>query len=97
MNTANLQIEGLLLAVAALTETLRAKGLIDTDELAAALDAAEAGATAAGRSGELSPANRDAVAFPIRFLRQAAAREPGSGPAGFSEIAARVGQAKPGA
>ena len=69
MNTANLQLEGLLLAVAALCGELKRKGVLDGAEIASALDRAEQGASA--RVSELSDANVEAIHFPMRFLRQA--------------------------
>ncbi|HWK13265.1 MAG TPA: hypothetical protein VNS02_02635 [Rhizobiaceae bacterium] len=70
MNTANLQLEGLCLAIAAINRKLVAKGLLTQDEIDAALHGAETAAMADERFAEqLSPANRDAVCFPIRILR----------------------------
>jgi hypothetical protein len=94
MNTANLQLEGLLVALAALLDALQRKGLLTREELDAALSEAEAAAAAdPRRPQEVSAANRDAVCFPIRFLRLAAAGSGGS--RGFTDIAALVGQTKP--
>ena len=67
MNTANLQLEGLYLAIASINDLLVAKGMVKADELDLALRRAEANATAEERmEEEMSPANRDAICFPIR-------------------------------
>jgi len=90
MNTANLQLEGFLLAVASVTRALVKKGVIETAEIDAALAEAEA-ATDRSPSSSLSAANRDAVRFPIRFLRRAnEAAEEGQT---FAELARAVGAA----
>jgi len=72
MNTANLQLEGLLLAMAALHHQLVEKGVLTREEIDRTLATCESNATGSDRSAEdLSPANRDAIAFPIRLLRVA--------------------------
>ncbi|WP_187969396.1 hypothetical protein [Aquibium microcysteis] len=87
MNTANLQLEGLLLAVSAIAEALKDKHLLSEAEIDAALGRAEAVAGSdPGRSDLVSPANVAAVLFPIRFLREAN----GSSGASFSRLAAQV-------
>jgi len=95
MNTANLQLEGLYLAVAAINQALVRKGVLATEDIDRALRVAEATATAEERMVEdLSPANRDAVVFPIRFLLAAnnSASEDGTAP--FSELARLIGETK---
>jgi hypothetical protein len=69
MNTANLQIEGLLVAMARLCRVLQDRGAITRDALDTALSEAEVSA-AAGRD-ELGHPQREALRFPARFLRQA--------------------------
>ncbi len=90
MNTANLQLEGLLLAVSGIADALKRKGILSQAEIDAALGEAETVAAAdPGRSGQMSPANVAAVLFPIRFLREANGlgdAEVGS----FSRLAAQV-------
>ena len=72
MNVANLQIEGLLMAVAAINNLLVHKGMLTVDEIDLALHKAEADITSDERVFEdMSPANRDAVCFPLRLLRTA--------------------------
>jgi hypothetical protein len=91
MNTANLQLEGLLLGLASLVELLERKGIASRDELDATLAAAEGNASRdPGRPTELSAANVDAICFPIRFLR-AALREPDRDKT-FAQVATAVGQ-----
>jgi hypothetical protein len=93
MNVANLQLEGLLMAVASINSILVRKGLLTTDEVDDALRRAEAGLTGEERLyQDMSPANRDAVCFPIRLL-QLANRSPAAA-ASFSDLARLVGQTK---
>ncbi|HEV7291491.1 MAG TPA: hypothetical protein VGN79_04145 [Devosia sp.] len=92
MNTANLQLEGLLLAIASINRALVDKGILSQDELDHALATCESSATGSDRSTEdLSPSNRDAIAFPLRFLRLANGR---AGPLEFGSLAKEVGQTK---
>jgi len=95
MNTANLQLEGLYLVLAALNEALVEKGVLSRDEVDRALRLAEETAIGDDRAVEgLSPANRDATAFPARLLALAN-RMAGEGElASFSELARLVGSTK---
>jgi hypothetical protein len=94
MNTANLQLEGLYLSIAALTNLLVSKGVVSREDVAGALKSAEQTALTDYRAGELRPANRDAVAFASRFL-QLANNSAGDGATpGFGELARLVGQLK---
>lgn len=88
MNTANLQLEGLLLATAALFGELKRKGLLDGSQIEAALDRADHGASA--RATELSAANQEAIHFPVRFLRQALRDD--AGPLDYRTIAVEIGR-----
>ena len=94
MNTANLQLEGLLMARAEMNTLLVAKGLVNTDEVTSALNIAEQTIVGDYRVDDLPPPQRDAIAFPIRRLRLAN----NGGAAGeiqpFSELAKLVGQTK---
>lgn len=95
MNTANLQLEGLLVAVAELTRLLVRKGLVEGSEVEQALATAEAALRAdLPRMEQLSGSNAEAVCFPIRFLSAALQAKDGT-PLAFSELACRVGQSKP--
>jgi hypothetical protein len=91
MNTANLQLEGLLLALSSLLAAMKAKGLLTQLEIDSALEEAERFAERdTRRPPELSDANVDAIRFPIRFLRLASAYRPDT----FNEITTAVGQMK---
>ena len=95
MNVANLQIEGLVMAVASLTNALVRKGVLTNDEVDLALARAEAAMTAEERAkDDLSPSNRDAVCFPIRLLRLANRASDETDICSFSELARMVGQTK---
>jgi hypothetical protein len=96
MNTANLQLEGLLLALSSLIVRLERKGLLSREEIDEALAEAEANAGHdPRRPAEVSASNVDAICFPIRFLRVAVA-SPGDAQRSFTEITGRVGATKPG-
>lgn len=94
MNTANLQLEGLYLAVASLNQMLVEKGVVGREDIDHALHRAEAVASSDERSEELSPANRDAIAFSIRLLRLANRETGDAASYSFSELARRVGETK---
>ena len=95
MNVANLQIEGLVMAVASLTHLLVSKGVLSADEVDLALAKAEAGMAGEDRAyNDLRPSNRDAVCFPIRLLRLANTAPGEAGVRPFSELAKMVGQTK---
>lgn len=93
MNTANLQLEGLCLAVAALVELLKEKGLVTADEVDLAFGRAERSATD-GKLGELSAANLEAIGFPVRLLRLANRTSFAGRPLPFLELARQVGEQK---
>ncbi|HWK66617.1 MAG TPA: hypothetical protein VNS34_16945 [Rhizobiaceae bacterium] len=94
MNVANLQLEGLLMAIASINQTLVRKGILSAQEIEIALRKAEASGTGEERSEGLSPANRDAVNFPIRLLQLANRCQPEADIPSFSELAELVGQLK---
>ncbi|MGE0372624.1 MAG: hypothetical protein AB7Q01_12115 [Gammaproteobacteria bacterium] len=93
MNTANLQLEGLLVAVTSLLDVMRRKDLLTQQEIDEALDAAEAVVTGDGKRPELSAAHVEAIRFPIRFLRLAT-RSSADMPLSFTQVAAMVGETK---
>jgi hypothetical protein len=96
MNTANLQLEGLYAAVAALMTALRQSGVVSEGDLDAALAEAEDAVTAdRSRADDLSPAHLDAIAFPLRYLRLANRLGAEGSYPGFAELTARVGREKP--
>ncbi len=95
MNTANLQLEGLYLVVASLSNALVKKGVLSRDEVDLALRRAEQTAIGDERATEdLSPANRDAVAFPARLLALANRMSSDEEVPSFSELARMVGSTK---
>lgn len=94
MNTANLQLEGLYLVVATLNEMLVAKDVASRDEIHQALRLAEQTAIGDYSVEEMSPAHRDAVAFPARILQLALRGSDGGQVQPFSELAKLVGQTK---
>jgi len=91
MNTANLQLAGVLLVLDELLATLRAKGAVSDQEVDALLGRAETSVeNDSRRNAALSAANAEAaVCFPIRFLQAAARAQP---PKTYSTIAATVGR-----
>lgn len=95
MNVANLQIEGLVMALASLNNVLVNKGVLSVDEVDLALARVEAALTGEERLQEnLPPSNRDAVCFPIRLLRLANRSSDETDICSFSELARMVGQNK---
>ena len=94
MNTANLQLEGLYLVVAALNNALVGKGIFSREEIGHALKLAEQTALGDYGNEELSSSNRDAVAFPARLLMLANNGASSTEIQSFSELAKLVGQTK---
>lgn len=95
MNTANLQLQGLLIAMASINNALVHKGLLSIDEIDVALRKAEASLTGEERLFEdMSPANRDAICFPIRLLQMANNSQGETSIPGFTELARMIGQTK---
>lgn len=95
MNVANLQLQGLIMAVAAINNALVHRGILSVDEIDLALRKAEAALTGDERFYEdLPQANRDAVCFPIRLLQLANHSQGETDIEPFSELARMVGQTK---
>ncbi|PSJ58791.1 hypothetical protein [Kumtagia ephedrae] len=95
MNVANLQLEGMMMALAALNNLLVHKGVLSIDEIDRALRTVEADITGDERLYEdMTPANRDAVCFPLRLLMMANQAQSETGVPGFSELAKMVGRTK---
>lgn len=95
MNVANLQIEGLVMAVAAINQALVARGVLSVDDVDLALRKAESSLTSDERLVEdMSPSNRDAVCFPIRLLQMANLSQGEADVPSFTELAKMVGRNK---
>jgi hypothetical protein len=95
LNVANLQLEGLLMAVASINNLLVRRNLLSVHDIDTALRKAEAGLTSDEHVlGDMSPANRDAVCFPIRLLRLANNMQSETGVPPFAELVRAVGQTK---
>ncbi|QKC98300.1 hypothetical protein [Mesorhizobium sp. NZP2298] len=95
MNVANLQLEGLMMAIASINNLLVHKGLLSVDDIDIALRKSEANFTGDERTYEDMPlANRDAICFPIRLLQIANNSQGESDILPFSELAKMVGQTK---
>ena len=95
MHVANLQLEGLMMALAFINQTLVRKGILSVDEVDLALRKAEASFTSEERLFEdMTPTNRDAVCFPIRVLQLANLGQSEDSVQPFSELARSVGQTK---
>ena len=92
MNTANLQLQGVLTVVASLLKALEEKGALSRAEIEKALDRAESEAAAGAQHERLSDANIEAVRFPARFLRASLAAKTGN--RSFAAVAMDVGQRK---
>ncbi|MGO8082122.1 hypothetical protein [Rhizobium leguminosarum] len=70
MNTANLQLKGLIMGMASICDAIVEKELLTSEELNAALSKAKK-AVEEDDDHELSDANRAAILFPIRVLQLA--------------------------
>jgi hypothetical protein len=91
MNVANLQLEGMLLAFTAVLRSLVTSGALTEAQLKAALTEAEqAGLGDRQRCNQLSPSQRDSLAFAARFLTVATRSE--TAMRSFSEVAREVGR-----
>ena len=95
MNVANLQLEGLLIAIASLNNLLVRKGILSVDEIDTAMAKAEANIIGDERVYEdMPPAQRDATCFPIRLLKLANLGQSENSVQSFAELARLVGQTK---
>jgi hypothetical protein len=93
MNTANLQLDGLCMALASIIELLKEKGAVSQREVDVALARVEQSAIE-GKEDDLSLANIGAITFPIRLLRLANSTSFEGHPLPFKELTRRVGEAK---
>jgi hypothetical protein len=95
MNVANLQLEGLMMALASVNNLLVRKGLVSVEEIDEALHRAESAFTSEQRLyDDMSPAQRDAVCFPLRLLRMANKGEGDGGIAPFPDLTKMVARGK---
>lgn len=95
MHVANLQLEGLLMAVASVNNVLVRKGMLSVQEIDEALAKVETGLMADEHVTEdMSASNRDAVCFPIRFLKLANLGQSEDSIQSFAELAREVGRLK---
>jgi hypothetical protein len=94
LNTASLQIEGLLVALAAVARALADGDAARQRLLESALaEAEQAVMRDSGQNSRLSRSQMDAVAFPIRYL--ATAIRPEAQALSFAEVTMTVARAKP--
>lgn len=95
MNTANLQLRGLLLGQAELFRLLVRKGVVTRAEVDQALGLAEASLTSdIGANDELSPAEHDVIRFPLRLLRLANGHALEEPLPSFASLAREIGLSK---
>lgn len=95
MNTANLQLEGLYVAIVALLEAMCQKGLFQREEIEDVLARTESALRFdPNRPAEMRDANVEAICFPVRILMQAFQGDSVGRSQSFAHLASRVGQAK---
>jgi hypothetical protein len=93
MNTANLQLQGLLAVCSALLRAIEQKGVLSREQIEAALHRAEADAAESAQQHDgLSDAHVDAVRFPARYLRMALSDAAGA--RSYARVATAVGRTK---
>jgi hypothetical protein len=95
MNVANLQLEGLMMAIASINHTLVRKGVLSVAEIDTALLKAQSNMTGEDRSSGLSLSSRDAINFPLRVLQVCNQCNPEADLPMFSEITRLVAGLKP--
>jgi hypothetical protein len=92
MNTANPQLEGLYLAIAAINRLLVEKGLTTHGDIQQALEATERKVLSDAGQLTISPSHQKAVAFPIRFLLLANEMAEKGGECDFDNLAREIGR-----
>lgn len=92
MNTANPQLEGLYLAIAAINSLLVSKGIVTHEEVEQALQAAEQTVLDDSKPLTVSQSHQKAVAFPIRILLLANEAAQRGESFDFEDLAREVGR-----
>lgn len=92
MNTANPQLEGLYLAVAAMNRLLVEKQLLTHEEIRETFLETERAVLGSPQSESLSESHRKAVAFPIRLLLTANDAAEKGAEVSFEDLARHVGR-----
>lgn len=92
MNTANPQLEGLYLAVAAINRLLIDKGVLSHQEIQDALQTTERAVLADDKPLNVSSSHQKAVAFPIRLLLLANEAHQQGSKFCFDDLAREVGR-----
>lgn len=92
MNTANPQLEGLYLAVAAINRLLVEKGVLSHEEIQDRLQAAERAVLSDDKPLAVSSSHQKAVAFPIRVLLLANEADQQGKALCFDDLAREVGR-----
>ncbi|MDX3930109.1 MAG: hypothetical protein QHC90_30560 [Shinella sp.] len=92
MNTANLELQGLYLAMAAINDLLVRKQLLTHPEIRGALSLAATVVEQSTRNASLSRSNGKAVQFPLHFLAMASESSESGKPVDFHCIAKEVAE-----
>jgi hypothetical protein len=92
MNTANPQLEGLYLAVAAINRLLVEKGVVSHQEIQDVLQVTERTVLADDKPPSVSSSHQKAVAFPIRLLLLANEAHQNGSKFCFEDLAREVGR-----
>lgn len=92
MNTANPQLEGLYLAVAAVNRLLVDKGLVSHEEIQDRLQAVERAVLADEKPLSISSSHQKAVAFPVRVLLLANEADQQGKKFCFDDLAREIGR-----
>ncbi|MCO5732025.1 hypothetical protein [Rhizobium sp. SSA_523] len=95
MNTANPQLEGLYLALAAMNRLLVEKQLLTHEEIRETLMDCERNVLSTSTAGSVSESHLKAVAFPIRLLLTANEAAERGLEASFEDLARQVGRDHP--
>jgi len=94
MNVANLQLEGLMIAVASINNLLVHRACFRSTTSTSPRKAGANGTGDKRTYEDMSPANRDAICFPVRLLQIANNAQGEVDIPPFSELAKMVGQTR---